>query len=57
VPGGAIGRTFLSGGPLVTLSADGCEPGGTVELSGPGTVSVHATVRRNFPAPFARSRA
>jgi hypothetical protein len=28
------GRTFLSGGPLVTLSADGREPGGTVELSG-----------------------
>jgi hypothetical protein len=33
----------------VTLSADGCEPGGTVELSGPGTVSVHATVRGIFP--------
>jgi hypothetical protein len=43
------GRTFLSGGPLVTLSVDGCEPGGTVELSGPGTVSVHATVRSIFP--------
>src|SRR6266566_2208118 len=43
------GRTFLSGGPLVTLSADGREPGGTVELSGPGTVSVHATVRGIFP--------
>ncbi len=43
------GRTFLSGGPLVTLSVDGHEPGGTVELSGPGTVSVHATVRSIFP--------
>ena len=43
------GRTFLSGGPLVTLSVDGCEPGGTVELSGPGTVSVRATVRSIFP--------
>jgi hypothetical protein len=43
------GRTFLSGGPLVTLSADGREPGGTVELSGPGTVSVHAEVRSIFP--------
>jgi hypothetical protein len=43
------GRTFLSGGPLVTLSVDGCEPGGTVELSGPGTVSVHAAVRSIFP--------
>ena len=43
------GRTFLSGGPLVTLSADGCEPGDTVGLSGPGTVSVHAAVRSIFP--------
>ena len=43
------GRTFLSGGPLVTLSVDGREPGGTVELSGPGTVSVRATVRSIFP--------
>jgi hypothetical protein len=43
------GRTFLSGGPLVTLSVDGFEPGGTVELSGPGTVSVHAVVRSIFP--------
>ena len=43
------GRTFLSGGPLVTLSVDGREPGDTVELSGPGTVSVHATVRSIFP--------
>jgi hypothetical protein len=43
------GRTFLSGGPLVTLSADGHEPGDTVGLSGPGTVSIHATVRSIFP--------
>jgi hypothetical protein len=43
------GRTFLSGGPLVTLSVDGREPGDTVRLSGAGTVSVHATVRSIFP--------
>jgi hypothetical protein len=43
------GRTFLSGGPLVTLSVDGHEPGDTVTLSGPGTVTVHATVRSVFP--------
>ena len=43
------GRTFLSGGPLLTLSVDGHEPGGTVGLSGSGTVSVHATVRSIFP--------
>jgi hypothetical protein len=43
------GRTFLSGGPLVTLSVDGREPGDTVGLSGPGTVSVRAAVRSIFP--------
>ncbi len=43
------GRTFLSGGPLLTLSADGREPGDTAGLSGPGTASVHATVRGVFP--------
>ena len=43
------GRTFLSGGPLVTLSVDGREPGDTVALSGPGTVTVHAAVRSIFP--------
>ena len=43
------GRTFLSGGPLVTLSVDGRSPGDTVSVSGPGTVSVHATVRSIFP--------
>ena len=43
------GRTFLSGGPLLALSVDGREPGDTVALSGPGTISVHATVRGIFP--------
>jgi hypothetical protein len=43
------GRTFLSGGPLLTLSVDGREPGDTVALSGPGTVTVHAAVRSIFP--------
>ena len=43
------GRTFLSGGPLLTLSTDGREPGDTVELSGSGTVSVRAEVRSIFP--------
>ena len=43
------GRTFLSGGPLLTFSVDGHEPGDTIELSGPGTVSIHAAVRSIFP--------
>jgi len=43
------GRTFLSGGPLVALSVDGSEPGATVALSGPGTVSVQASARSIFP--------
>ncbi len=43
------GRTFLSGGPLLTLSVDGRGPGDTVRLSGPGTVTVRATARSIFP--------
>jgi hypothetical protein len=31
----------------VDLAVDGYEPGATVRLSGPGTVSVHAAVRRS----------
>jgi hypothetical protein len=46
---GRSGRTFISSGPLLALTVDGLEPGGTVELSGPGTVSVHAAVRSIFP--------
>ncbi len=49
MPGGAACRTFLSGGPLLTFSVDGHEPGDTIELSGPGTVSIHASVRSIFP--------
>lgn len=43
------GRTFLSGGPLLTLAVDGREPGDTVELTGPGTVTVDAAVTSVFP--------
>jgi len=38
----AKGRTFLSGGPIIYLSVDGQEVGGTVRMSGPGTVEVEA---------------
>ncbi|WP_040420397.1 CehA/McbA family metallohydrolase [Actinopolymorpha alba] len=43
------GRTFLSGGPLLSLSVDGRQPGDTVELSGSGTVTVEASVTGVFP--------
>jgi hypothetical protein len=43
------GRTFLSGGPLVSLTVDGHDVGDTIRLSGPGTVSIHASVRSIFP--------
>ncbi|MGI8868586.1 MAG: CehA/McbA family metallohydrolase [Mycobacteriales bacterium] len=43
------GRTFLSGGPLLTLTVDGREPGDTVDLSGPGTVTVEARADSVFP--------
>jgi hypothetical protein len=40
---------FLSGGPLLSLSVDGSQPGDTVELSGPGSVTVYSTARSVFP--------
>lgn len=43
------GRTFLSGGPIIHLSVDGMEIGGTVELRGPGTVEVEAWAESIFP--------
>ncbi|MGW5362940.1 CehA/McbA family metallohydrolase [Actinopolymorpha pittospori] len=43
------GRTFLSGGPLLSFSVDGRQAGDTVDLSGPGTVTVEAGVTSIFP--------
>lgn len=43
------GRTYLSGGPLLSLSVDGRQPGDTVELSGSGTVTAEASVSSIFP--------
>src|SRR5262249_50867045 len=44
------GRTFLSGGPLITLSVDGHAIGDTVTVPGNGgTVEVEATVESIFP--------
>ncbi|MGH3658759.1 MAG: CehA/McbA family metallohydrolase, partial [Micromonosporaceae bacterium] len=43
------GRTFLSGGPLLKLAGDGRQPGDTVDLSGPGTLTVEASVTSIFP--------
>ena len=45
----ARGRTFLSGGPMMHFSVDGREIGDTVELSGPGTVEVHAWAESTLP--------
>jgi hypothetical protein len=43
------GRTFLSGGPLLTLHVDGHDIGDTVRINGPGTVAVAATAESVFP--------
>ncbi len=43
------GRTFLSGGPLLNLTVDGREPGDTIDLTGPGTLTVDASVSSIFP--------
>jgi hypothetical protein len=43
------GRTFLSGGPLMTFDVDGHGIGDTVRISGSGTVTVSASVESIFP--------
>jgi hypothetical protein len=46
----ALGRTFLSGGPLIELSVEGAEIGDTVQLpASGGEVEVVATVRSTIP--------
>jgi hypothetical protein len=43
------GRTFLSGGPLLTFQVDGRDIGDTVRIAGPGTVTVSATAESILP--------
>jgi hypothetical protein len=43
------GRTFLSGGPVITLTVDGAQIGDTVQLTSGGTVEVEATAESIFP--------
>ncbi len=43
------GRTFMSGGPMITFSVDGAQIGDTVRLSSGGTVDVEATAESIFP--------
>jgi hypothetical protein len=43
------GRTFLSAGPIISLSVDGRQVGDTVEISGPGTVDVEAWAESTLP--------
>jgi hypothetical protein len=46
----AAGRTFLSGGPLLTFSVEGAEIGDTIHVpAGGGTVEVLASVQSIFP--------
>jgi hypothetical protein len=44
-----LGRTFLSGGPLIAFEVDGQGIGETVSISGSGTMSVSASVESIFP--------
>jgi len=39
------GRTFVTNGPLLDFTIDGRGPGATIDLDGPSTVTVEATVR------------
>ena len=45
----ASGRTFLSGGPIISFTVEGEPIGSTVTLSGPGTVEVEALAECIFP--------
>jgi hypothetical protein len=43
------GRTFLSGGPILTLSVEGHGIGDVVRIPGPGTVEIEASAEGIFP--------
>lgn len=45
----AKGRTFVTSGPILTLSADGFEPGDTVQVKRESTVHVTAAATSIFP--------
>ena len=45
----ALGRTFLSGGPIIHLSVDGKDVGDTLAMSGPGSVEVDAWAESVLP--------
>jgi hypothetical protein len=45
----ALGRTFLSGGPIIGFSVEGRQVGDTVRLSGSGTVEVEAWAESVLP--------
>ena len=48
--GMAAGRTFLSGGPIISLRVDGHEPGDTLHMDGNGgSVTVEASVESILP--------
>jgi len=44
-----LGRTFLSGGPLLWLTVEGQEPGAAIKIRGSATLEVEATARSIFP--------
>ena len=46
----ALGRTFLSGGPIIDFRVEGYEPGDTFLMNGPGNVNV--TVRAESTIPI-----
>lgn len=43
------GRSFVTNGPMLSLSVNEQEIGSTIRLSGPGSVSVNASVSAQFP--------
>ena len=45
----ALGRTFLTSGPMINITADGRQIGDTAEIPGPGEVEVEAWAESIFP--------
>ena len=45
----SLGRTFMTGGPIIKFSIDGNQIGDTVQLTSPGTVEVEASIESIIP--------
>ncbi len=45
----SLGRTFMTGGPIIKLTIDGFKIGDTIKLSSPGTIELKASIESIIP--------